>query len=801
MYRDESPVLSWAVGVIRFRDPRLFDARGSDAIRRFLGRVFRLDEVRWVEIDRASATASIGYAPEALAVDEALARLSGAIGRESGRDEVLPDVPSWLALVDEIRFKVFRHERLLTTWEVAHAIPGRVRLRQEKLRGNPALARRVERELATVHGVIDAAARPITAGLLVRFDPASTNLRHLLLILEGLLHAPGTSSAEPGHAHAHPPVSFALANASVGLAALGELAVPALLPASALLLLASNLRTFREAGRAVRRRQLGLSILTTFIVAATLATGQFLVAAVMSWSIKFWHRRYRARVHEARNRLLSELIQHRRFAWACVGDTLVEVAVETLRAGDTIAVGEDELVAADGTVTSGEAMVDERPVRGGQGLSRKGPGDPIFAGSWVVGGEIRVVVSGQGPNTRAATVGRALVAASATTPARFAVTSHGETFAQQAVGPTLAFAGLGLLVGDATTAAAILRPDYATGPGMGLALHLLQDLTHAAQAGLLIRDASAIRKFAEVDTIIFEDHPDLRRTGLEVVQVEGRGGAHEDDLVRYAATAYQDLADDRSRALLAECEARHVVPFVLDRPPRYLGPGIDIFLDQESGPIHVRELPGAPETLLVSAAERTIGTMTFARSARPEAARVFERLREGGTVAVGLVSDRPEAEVGALASALGADFYQASLSAIHRTQSLRSDRARGLKVAYIGDCRNQPEVARAAYLAISRSDVLDLERDPAPILLLGPDLGAIAGLRALARSHVSRAQTIVGSILIPNLFCIAGAFLLGFTTLSAVVLTNLGTLTIDVMAPRSPSRRRAKRPLKVLNVE
>ena len=34
------------------------------------------------------------------------------------------------------------------------------------------------------------------------------------------------------------------------------------------------------------------------------------------------------------------------------------------------------------------------------------------------------------------------------------------------------------------------------------------------------------------------------------------------------------------------------------------------------------------------------------------------------------------------------------------------------------------------------------------------------------------------AILIPNLMCIAGAFFLGFTSLSAVVITNLGTWAI-----------------------
>jgi Cu2+-exporting ATPase len=393
------------------------------------------------------------------------------------------------------------------------------------------------------------------------------------------------------------------------------------------------------------------------------------------------------------------------------------------------------------------------------------------------------------------------LAASATTPAPFAVTPHGEAFAHRAVGPTLAIAGLGLLVGDATTAAAILRPDYATGPGMGVALHLLQDLANAAQDGVLIRDPAALRHFAEIDTIVFDDLPTLRRTGLEVARVRALGQASEDAVLRYAATAYRELAGERSRALRAECASRGILLLDLDLPPRYLGTGIDLDLghDREAGPINVRELSRDDRSeelapLLVSAAGREIGLVSFERSARPEAAAVLQDLRAGGDLAVGLLSDRPEAEVASLARALGTDFHRAGLSADARADCLRSYSARGMKVAYVGDCRRHPDVAGAAYVAVSLPEEVDLERDQAPILLLGSDLSSLAGLRALARSHVSRTHAIHGSILIPNLVCIAGAFLLGFTSMYSVLLTNLGTLSIDLMTPRSPASRRIQVP-------
>ena len=94
----------------------------------------------------------------------------------------------------------------------------------------------------------------------------------------------------------------------------------------------------------------------------------------------------------------------------------------------------------------------------------------------------------------------------------------------------------------------------------------------------------------------------------------------------------------------------------------------------------------------------------------------------------------------------------------------------------------------------------DPAHDPAPVLVLRTDLDWIAGLRERSRSHVARLRTIHGAVLVPNLFCIAGAFFLGFTSLSAVVLTNLGTLAVfsglpNLRGPRAlPSLARGRYP-------
>ena len=771
--------VAWSEGVIRLADPYLFVDPHSDPCRDFLQRVLRLEDVLSVEIDRPRGLALIHYDPEWVEVEEMLKLLTDALLGQPDREEGIRLDPIPTTLGNGPTVKVSRYGSILTTWEVVHELPGRLRFRNERLGSDAAMAQKIARELAAVHGVESCRVGSNSASLLVFHDPIAIGPRQILQILDHLIEGPGLSMAHEGEPRA---VRFGPAHASVGLAALGEFAFPALLPASALLLVASNARTIRAAWDEIRDRQPGLPVLTTTIITVTLASGQFLAASLMGWMIKFWHHRHREQHRATRRRLLPGMAQHRRFARLLIGNEEIEVTLDRLRPGDPVSVRAGELFPADGRVIRGSALVDERPIRGGFGLIRKGEGDRVYAGSRAVAGEVCFAVEAVGASTRSAVLASAVLAASSPPPSRFAVTAHGEAFARWAVLPTLATAGIGLMVGDLTTAAAVLRPDYATGPGLGVSMEVLRDSASCASEGVVIRDASAFRRLAETDLILFDDHPELERPSLEIELIRAVGGDTEQDVLRYAAAALGDLGDERSRPLLAACEARNLDP--LEVASDHSGDGIA--LRHGTRRIVVRDEPRLRSTLILDSVPslgvevdgRTIGRIAFRLAEHPRAKPAVQALRDSGPLAVGLLSSRPEATLALLADSLGIEHFRGDLTSRAKADLIRSFRERGVKVAYVGDCRRDAQAAREAHVAISLADEFDPEGDPAQIVMLPGDLARVAGLRALAKSHMSRVRTVHGSALIPNIICIAGAFFFGFTSLSAVIVTNLGTLGV-----------------------
>jgi cation transport ATPase len=791
--------VSCSEGVIRLRDEDLFGERLGNRCVLFLCHVFTLSEVASVEIDRNLFTAGIHYDAGRLGLSEFLQRLATAL---RGSSPPHTDAPARLLLRElehsTSRLKIQRFGATLTTWDIIHDRPGRIRLRHQAIHRDPALARRLHDIIANLAGVIECAVWPVTGSVLIRFNPDLTSASYLLRTLNQARYAP--ASPDDGLSSA-PATGFGLTNTSLALAVAGEVAVPFLLPASAVLLVGTNLRTFHTAGQQLVRGQLGLPVLYTSIVAATLASGQFIASAAMSWMLTFWDRRYHNDLASARRRLLGQIIHQPRYVRLATpkADSIdVEVPIEDLEPNDVIVVSAGEQVPTDGRILQGRGLVDERMIMGLEGLSRKQPDDDVFAGSTIRLGELHIEVLRHGSETRVATLARCTLEATTAPHGSRTPTLRGETFAEQTVAPTMAAAALGLLIGDVSTAGAILRPDYATGPGVAFPLETLQALALCLRHGILIRDPEAIERLATTDILVIEHHPALEQTELELDTVEVFPGHCENDLLRYAATAFHDLDDERATALRSACRTQNIA--LLDLEPTEFT--TDLTLLQGNNRIKVGDLgtrarshsrskspelvspsgikPDAPDSLMVGINGQVAGLIHFRRSDRLAAASALRRLRSKHHLGVGIISEQSQSSPDSLMRSLGADFQIGDLSPDDRIRFLQNCRNRGFKVAYVGDCRIDPRIMAETHIAISLvgREMSDLDQGPASICVLQPRITKLSELWDIASIHRRRLRVVHRYALIPNLACIAGAFVWGFTSLASVVITNLGTYCV-----------------------
>jgi cation transport ATPase len=770
--------LDRAHGLVRIHDARVFGPGAEAHCERFLRRVLTVEGVGSVGVDRRAGVAEIVV--EAGALDGVTPQIVRAL---CGKGAVLT-AGALPAAATGSRFRIHRSHGRLTTWEVVREARGQLRLRNDRPCGDRVAARRVERALSATPGVTGARFGRWSGILKIDYLPGVVEPGTLIGLAEAaLVDAPLLLPAPR-------PVRFAMANANLGVAALADLALPALAPVSAVLLVGTNLGTFREAGRQLVRKELGLPVLYTAIVGGTLATGQFLASAVMMWMFRYWKRRQQLEVVTEQQLLIEECPAPPALARLISSEqTETVVAGTQLRPGDRLVVRSGEPIPADGRVLAGDGVVDERGVCGLEGASRKRPGDEVLCGTTLLLGQLQVAVGRPGEATRAAAIRRALLAATGdrATPPR---PSPRTDLAGRAVAPTLATAGIGLVVGDLTTAVAILRPDYATGPSLAEALSAIGDVADCFDRGVLVRDCAALDRLAEVDTLVIVDYPELRRPELRLVNIESQT-PEIDRLIRLGGSLGRYIADERGAALQAACRARDLT--LLNLGPVDLSRGISA----RYGRRHIRlrdaddafDDPGEGGPLALEVDGQRAGTFHFRPTTELAAARAIRTLRTGRQLRVALLSRQRPVEAAALARALGADEWRTEPTEAALAGYLQQCHHEGRRAAVVGEGRILDGVLASSTVTIALVGDGDLEASGASILLLQNSLERLMDLWGIAQARSTRSREARHLTLVPNVFCIAGAFFLGFTSLTAVLISNLATLGNAVKA--SEDLRRA----------
>jgi cation transport ATPase len=751
-------------GTLTLVDDRVFGPEGEALAHRFARRVLRFDEVRSLALDPSRSSATLAFRGVNCKPADLVMRLADAVaGRRDELEEVaLPRWPVGEAVT------LHRHGDVISLLEILSSVSGRLLAHHPMIGRDLTIARRVEETLRITPGVIEATAISAKAQLQVRFNPRAISSGVLIRLAEaGLFRA---EAARADHLPAQ--VNFAPANVSLGFAATGEFVLPIVTPVTAGMLVLSNIETFRAAAHQARGGTLGLPALYTSIVGVTLASGQFLSAALMLWFFRYWEHRYRQDL-ESETLLLQTVSAPNDARVLSEDGDGGRTPGRELAIGDRVRALAGEAIAVDAQVLGGAALVDEMRVRGTPTPVRRVAGDQVLAGSKLIAGALDLAVLRTGEDTQVAHIAQTLVDAAMPAPRSWALNHDAEEFADRAVAPTFFAAGAGLVVGDLTMAGAILRPDYATGIGLATPLETLRDVKLAAHNGIVVRLSTAFERLASTSWVLLEDHERLRHCDCGVVEIR-TNRRDESQLLQVAAAAGVWLGDERGPALARACRERGLIVRRADLRD-IAADGISA--DYRGRVVRLRGCPVAgldPPSLNVEFDGIEVARICFRRNEHPSTAEAVRRLQRAG-LRVFLASEGSADATERLALQLGVDRHCGDMHLEDKIRLLLDRRRDGVGVVFVGDCVTGAQAAREAHLAIALAGGGTLERDAWDVALLGSSIEPLPTLFALARDHTRRIGRARHAVMAPNLLCVVGAFSLGLTGLAAVLISNFGT--------------------------
>ncbi len=839
-----------AQGIIRLQSRSLFEDADNPTCRTFLERVFQTPEISGVTITGGSLPqAELRYCPKTSTLQEVVKRVvsflsqgsaggsnsaanghvatnghsnghvaanghaSGnghANGHASGNGHASngappaphfgyayaqpkaqgPQVSSAITARDHkgvVRY--FRHDTVVTGWEIKLDQPGRLRLKNPVLFRKRELCEAIERELMSILGIDKYKTSTIASTVNIDYDPRQLTKLQVIEILDAALAGTQHPTALD-KLDLHLPIC----TASLPLAAVAQFAFPPLLPVAAVVFGYTSIRTFKEAYDVLfKEKRLGVDVLDAIVVVGCLGTMSIFPGAVLCWCLSFGRVLVKRTEDNSKKLLLNAFGKQPRYVWLYRDGVEVQVSLDKLHKGDIIVVNTGEVVPVDGHVVEGMAMIDQHALTGESTPAEKGVGDRVFASTVMVAGKVYVSVETSGSDTASAKISQIL---NDTAGYKLASQHRGERMADKAVIPTLTIGAIGMATMGPAGAVAVLNSDFGTGIRMAAPLAMLSSLALCANKGVLVKDGRALELMNEVDTVLFDKTGTLTRERPEVGQIIASEGFSSEQILLYAAAAERKFHHPIALAILHKAQEEGLTLPLTDDTQYKVGYGITVQIDGRKvrvGSKRFMEMEGielTPEVVegleeahregytmvMVGVDDHLGGAIELRAAVRPEVREIIQGLRKRGIKHIAIISGDHEAPTKKLAESLGMDRYFAQVLPADKADYVEKLQKEGCKVCFVGDGINDSIALKKANVSISLRGASTIATDTAHIVFLEEGLAKLCELRDIARELDRNVKRSWSMILAPNITCIVGVFTMGFGIMASVVTNNVAAL-------------------------
>jgi len=469
-----------------------------------------------------------------------------------------------------------------------------------------------------------------------------------------------------------------------------------------------------------------------------------------------------------------------------------EVPITALQTGDVVLVRPGASVPADGVVRSGKSSVSEAMITGESRPVDKAEGDAVIGGTVNGAGSLRVEVTRTGGDTSLARIVRLVEQAQQSRSRAQALADRAAfalTLVAVAAGILTAIAWTALAANPAFTVERVVSVLVVACPhALGLAIPLVIAIstTLGARSGLLVRDRRGLEDARNLDVVVFDKTGTLTLAEHRVVETRVAEGLTEDEALRRAAAVERDSEHPVARAIVASTGERKLEVPDTDGFRALPGHGVEARVAgrmlQVGGPNLLRKLGVEPAPALAAAAteaaargqsavylleeRRALAIFAVADAVRPESHEAIRRLHEAG-IEVAMLTGDAKAVADAVARDLGIDTVFAEVLPEGKARRIEELKARGKRVAMVGDGVNDAPALVTADVGIAIGAGTDVAVEAGDVVLVRSDPRDVPRIIELSKASYQK--------MVQNLWWAAGYNVVAIP-LAAGVLFHQGIL-------------------------
>jgi Cu2+-exporting ATPase len=457
--------------------------------------------------------------------------------------------------------------------------------------------------------------------------------------------------------------------------------------------------------------------------------------------------------------LTNTLIPPPQKVWILKDETEFEVSLENLQINDIVVIKTGEVIAVDGIIIKGIAMIDQHTLTGESAPTEKEEGDQVFASTIIVSGKINIKVEKLGMDTAISQIGHILLH---TADFKMTLQTKGEKMADNVATPLLVTGGLLAPFIGTMPVLTVLN----SGPGnmikTGFSLQLMTHLTLLSKNGILVKDGRTLENLQKVDTVLFDKTGTLTKEHPEVGEIFTFGTIGQNKILTYAAIAEQRLSHPIAYAICQKADENGLFLSTINLENAHYQIGYGITVLYEDNTIHVgserfmkMEGINVPEKIycikknlqekgssliVISFNNVVMGAIEIQFPVRPEAKETILALRQRGIKYIAIISGDHEEPTKKLANQLEVDDYFYDVLPSEKANIVAKLQTEGKTVCFVGDGINDAIAIKKSNVSISLNSATSVATDLAQVILMNDDLLTIRKLFVLSAELKNRSK-------------------------------------------------------------
>ena len=485
--------------------------------------------------------------------------------------------------------------------------------------------------------------------------------------------------------------------------------------------------------------------------------------------------------------------------WVRTQDTEVLLPLTKVKPGDEIVVRSGNMIALDGTVIEGEAMVNQAALTGESMPVRKAAGSTVYAGTVVEEGECVFTATAAGGANRydkivsmieeseklkSGTENRALELADRLVPWCLA-------------GTVVTYA----LTRNVTRAISILMVDFSCALKLSMPLAVLSAMRECGAAHITVKGGKYLEALANADTIVFDKTGTLTHATPQVVDVVPFGSSKKDDVLRLAACLEEHFPHSMANAVVRAAKEKGLAHEEMHSEVEYIvahgiasrvggervviGSYHFVFEDEHctipaDGQETFDSLAPEYSHLYMAASGKLVGVICIADPLRPEAASVLRQLHRLGIRSTVMMTGDSCRTAEAIARQVGVDRFFAEVLPEDKAAFVQKARAEGHTVVMIGDGINDSPALSAADIGIAINSGAAIAREIADVTIKADSLEELVLLKTIANALQRRVAANYRFVLSFNSTLIVLGAMGILQPAASAMLHNLSTIGISL---------------------